>query len=80
MYGKPIFDSHDFILTYIREFPYSYFNMLHETYKYNVTHTDSGIANFLRNNSSELGIEKIGTNESLNILSNPSECAIWERK
>lgn len=72
------FDSHDFILMFIKTYPYSYFKLL-DRYT-NVTMVDAQIALYLNHHAVELQIEKIGDVVSLNIMSNESGCSLWKKK
>ena len=75
--GKPQFDSHDFILLYLEKFPYSYFSMMRaKDNQVNMVNAD--IANFLKKHQVSLGIrEEAGKVTSLDLYSNPAECALW---
>lgn len=71
-----IFDSHAFIIAFIKTHPSVYGQMLIE-YD-NVTVAHSVIANFLLNNSKELGIERMNEdNMSRDIFDIETPCAGW---
>lgn len=71
-----IFDSHAFIRAFIKTHPSVYGQMLIE-YD-NVTVAHSVIANFLLNNSKELGIERMNEdNMSRDIFDIETPCAGW---
>lgn len=71
------FDSHDFIRFFIYESPDSYGELLIK--HHNVTTAHAEIANFLKKHSEELGIEEVGTNESIDLFNNCNKCAKWQK-
>lgn len=71
------FDSHMFILKFFQFHHQSYGELL--AAHNNVASAHAEIAIFLRNNSAELRINKIGETESPDIFGNISECALWAK-
>lgn len=71
------FDSHDFILKFIFEYPAVYGGLLikHK----NVTTAHAEISNFLRNYSTSLRIKEKGKIESEDIFKFIRPCAQWEK-
>ena len=72
------FDVHDFILKFIQAYAHSYFILLGK-YEGDVRKTDAYIGSFLQLNASELSISKVGKTISKNIMSNETECMLWEK-
>ena len=72
------FDAHDFILKFIQAYAHSYFSLLGK-YEGDVRKTDAYIGSFLQLNASELSISKVGKTISKNIMSNETECMLWEK-
>lgn len=72
-----VFDSHEFILSFLRFYPRSYGERLvaHNS----VASAHGEISNFLRNNSPKLKINKTGEDESTDILGNLAECVVWTK-
>ncbi len=71
------FDSHEFILCFLNLYPRSYGELLVAHNRVQTAHAE--IANFLRNNSAELGITKKGERVSPDIFGNLTECALWTK-
>lgn len=70
------FDSHAFIMAFIKHNPSAYGQMLIEYDDVTVAH--SVIANFLLNNSKELGIERMAKDSvSRDIFDIETPCAEW---
>ena len=72
-----VFDSHEFILRFLQFYPKSYGELLVAHNSVPLAHAE--IANFLRNNSTTLAINKIGERETNDIFGNLAECAVWEK-
>lgn len=72
-----VFDSHEFILRFLQFCPSSYGELLIAHNNVALVHAE--IANFLRNNSTKLGINKTGERETTDIFGNPAECAVWTK-
>lgn len=71
------FSSHEFIRKFLEKNHKEYAARLKK--QDSVALANAEIANYLRNNASELGIKKVGDIESMNILGHLSICALWEK-
>lgn len=81
---KPDFDAHDFIAVYVAMYPREYLDMVLDATRkstdiLNITQVNKGIANFLKENTEPLNIQKVDTTQSYNILWKKSECSTWKK-
>ena len=73
------FDAHEFIVELIRQNPYAYFGVLHESDD-KVSLANARISNFLADHAQSLNLSYSGQKrESMDLFRNFSECAIFEK-
>ena len=74
---KDKFDSHEFIMLYVRIYTPSYLELLRKSG--NVITADRQMGADLMRNKKRLGINKIGVVQTENIFGHETDCALWER-